>query len=184
MGIGQARKASLVRVAIRKRPRAIWRPLEQPSEGGQLTQRVSVGRVDCLDHGSAKSILFVIGRHLPACWLRHHGNGMDKQERAAPVPSLLHSRQSTIAVQRCPLLEADSLRRDGQHRSEGTTSTPRNWNTVLSLYKSDHPGCGFETRVRFWRSTFFGAEAARKPMSKHDSVTKRTRRPKSDKRVY
>jgi len=37
--------------------------------------------------------------------------------------------------------------------------------------------------VAFWRSTFFGTEAAMKPMSKHDSVTKRKRHPKSDKRV-
>jgi len=46
---------------------------------------------------------------------------------------------------------------------------------------------GFETRVGFCTEIFevlkYSRSNRKKPMSKHDSVTKRKRRPKSDKRV-
>jgi hypothetical protein len=45
-------------------------------------------------------------------------------------------------------------------------------------------GNSFQTKVNFCRRTFYVMRQQwEKPMSKHDSVTKRKRRPKSDKRV-
>jgi hypothetical protein len=44
---------------------------------------------------------------------------------------------------------------------------------------------GFETRMSFCRGALFKVlkQQQEKPVSKHDSVTKRKRRPKSDRRV-
>jgi hypothetical protein len=49
--------------------------------------------------------------------------------------------------------------------------------------KSDHFMGGLEARVSSYPRNLSTMQQPRKPMSKHDTVTKRKRRPKSDKRV-